>query len=330
VNNRRKVVIALGAGVLTIPFASFAQQPGKVWRVGFLLARHVDFLDSDYSFGPFMRGVRELGYVDGKNIAIEWRSSEGKTERLPGLAAELVQLKVDVIVTGATPATIAAQKSTNTIPIVMVNASDPVGQGFVKSLAHPGGNITGISNVSFEVVPKQMEILRDMVPQLSIVAILLNPANSSHTAALKNAQAAAQRVSLKIVPVEARNPQEIANVFSEMDKKKAGAVIVAQDPFFNQQARQMAELAVKYRLPSIGGLWEYADAGGLMSYGSNIANGYLRSAAYVDKILKGAKPADLPVEQPTIFELFINSKTAKALGLKIPNSILVQATKVIE
>jgi len=274
--------------------------------------------------------MRELGYVEGKNLVIEWRSADGKYERFPLLAAELVQLKVDVIVTVTTPATSAAQKATTTIPIVMGTTGDPVGNGFIKSLARPGGNITGLTSIVSDLGPKHMEMLLSMVPRLSRVAVLLNPDNLAHIGVLKNVQAAAQRTSLKILPVKARTPQEIENAFSLMTREHAGAVIVAGDGFLTQQRRQIAELAVKNRLPSITGIKEYPETGGLMSYGQNLADQYRRAAVYVDKILKGAKPGDLPVEQPTRLALVINRKTAKALGLTIPQSLLIMADKVIE
>jgi putative ABC transport system substrate-binding protein len=329
-NNRRKLLIMLGAGALVAPFGSFAQPPGKVWRVGFLSPRHVDFLDSDSYYGPFRQGMRDLGYFDGKNLVIEWRSAEGKYERLPGLATELVNLKMDVIVTAGTPATSAAQKATTTIAIVMGSVGDPVGSGFIKSLARPAGNITGLSNMSGDVSPKQLEMLLDMVPKLSRLAVLVNPDNSSQTTVQKNLQAAARGTAVTILFLEARAPQEIENAFSIMAQKKAGAVIVMRDPSFNQHVRQIVERAAKQRLPLIGGIREYVEAGGLMSYGAAPADSYRRAATYVDKILKGAKPGDLPIEQPTKFEMVINGKTAKALGLKIPNSILVRADEVIE
>ena len=329
-NTRRKLLVALGAGVLAAPLGSFAQQQGKVWRVGFLTARRRPVsLDTDV-YGAFPQGMRELGYVEGKNLVIEWRFADGQYERLPGLAAELVRLKVDVIVAGGPPVISAAQKATTTIPIVIVTSIDPVDAGFVKSLAHPGGNITGISNLSGEVSPKHLEMLLRMVPKLSRVAVLVNPANSAHATMLKNVQAAAQKANVKVLPVEARTPQEIETAFSVMTKENAGAIIVGLDPFFNQQRRQIAELAAKNRLPSIATIREYVEDGGLMSYGDNLADQFRHAAVLVDKILKGAKPGDLPVEQPTKFDLVINRKTAKALGIKIPNSILLRADKVIE
>ena len=329
-NTRRKLLIALGVGALAAPFTSFAQQQGKVWRVGFLVPeRRPGSLDS-HVYGGFPLGMRELGYVEGKDLAIEWRFADNDIARLSDLAAELVRLKVGVIVTAGSAATGAAQKATATIPIVMGSSGDPVGSGFVKSLARPGGNITGITNLITELAPKYLEMLRSMVSRLSRVAVLVNPANSAHAAILKSVQAAAQRAGITILPEEAGTQQEIESAFSNMTRQNAGAVYVVQDPLFRQQRRQIVELEAKHRLPSITAPREHPEAGGLMSYGPNYTDNYRRAATYVDKIFKGAKPADLPVEQPTKFELVINRKTAKSLGLTIPQSLLISADKVIE
>jgi len=328
--NRRKIIIAFGAGALSQALPLPAQQQGKVWRVGFLAPRHMDFVDSDYYYGPFRQRMRELGYVEGKNLVIEWRSAEGKSERLPSLAAELVQLKVDVIVAPGPQATSAVQKATATIPIVMVISIDPVGAGFVKSLARPGGNITGLSNLSSDLSPKHLEMLLSMVPKLARVAVLLNPTNSGLATVLKNVQTAAQKANVKVLPVEARTPQEIETAFSVMTKENVRAIIVGLDPIFIQQRRQIAELAAKNRLPSITTFREYVEDGGLMSYGQNLADQFRQLAVFVDKILRGAKPGDLPVEQSTKFDMVINRKTAKALGITIPQSLMMSADKVIE
>ena len=327
-NKRRKIIFAFGATALTSPLTAYSQT--KVWRIGFLSQRGVVIADSDFAYGSFRQGMRELGYVEGKNLIIEWRSGEGKTERLPAMAAELVGLKVDLIVAAGTPGVAAAQKATTTIPIVMASILDPVGSGFVASLAHPGGNITGLKNFFGDLGPKQLEMLRSITPRLSRVAVLVNPANSGHAPVLKSIQAAAQKIGVTVLPAEARNREEIDNAFSMMSKAKAGAVLVISDAFFITQAHQIAGLAAKNRLPSIDSTRQYAEAGGLMSYGNSLGENYRRAATYVDKIFKGAKPGDIPVEQPTTIEMAINMKTAKALGIKIPNSILVQATKVIE
>ena len=329
-NNRRKLIIALGAGALGASFRLLAQPQAKVWRVGFLAlpSRPASF-DSHF-YGAFVQGMRELGYVEGKNLIVEWRFADGKAERLSSMAAELVQMRVDVILAGNTTAVRAAQKSTATIPIVMGTVGDPVGYGFVKSLAHPGGNITGPSSLAGDLGPKHLEMLLSMVPKLSRVAVLVNPSNPNHTMNLKKVEAVAQGTRVKILPVEASTPQEIENAFSVMTREKAGAVIMVGDAVFSQQVRQIAELATKHRLPSIYVGGEYVEAGGLMSYGQSFAERFRRAATYVDKIFKGAKPGDIPVEQPTKFELFINGRTAKALGLTIPQSLLISADKVIE
>jgi putative ABC transport system substrate-binding protein len=323
----RILLVAAGA-LVAAPFGSFAQQQGKVWRVGFLTQRHrpVSF-DPDF-VGLFTQGMRDLGYVEGKNLVIEWRFADDKVERLPGLAAELVQLKVDVIVANASAAISAPQKATTTIPIVMTGTGDPVGSGFVKTLARPGGNITGLSSMSDDIHPKLLELLITMVPKLARVAVLVDPNSLTRIAILKGILAAAQNSGAKILPVEARTPAEIENAFSMIAKDKAQAIIVSRSGFFIQQGRQIAELAAKNRMPSIHGVREYVEAGGLMSYGPK--TDFRRAASYVDKIFKGAKPGELPVEQPTTFELLINGKTAKTLGLKIPQSLLISADKVIE
>ena len=327
---RRRIVFALAGGALVSPLPSLAQPVSRIWRVGFLAYGHVDFVDSDYVYGPFTQGMRELGYFEGKNLVIEWRSAEGKSERLPELVAELVRLKVDVLAATGTAASLAAQKATNAIPIVMISVGDPVGDGLVKSLARPGGNITALSIMSVELGPKRLEMLRSMVPKLTRVAVLVNPSNASNILGLKIVQAAAQKLGIRIQPVEASTPQEIANAFAVMARQNAGALIVWLEALFQQQKNQIVELTAKQRLPSIAAYGEYVEAGGLMSYGQNIRENFRRAATYVDKIFKGAKPGDIPVEQPTTFELFINRKTAKALGLTIPQSLLISATKIIE
>ena len=327
-NNRRKLVIALGAGALAAPFGSFAQQQGKVWRVGVLVPRaRPASLEADV-FGGIPQGMRELGYVEGKNLTIEWRFGDGRYERLPGMAAELVALKVDVLITGGPQATSAAQKATTTIPIVMGSVADPVERGFIASLARPAGNITGLSNVAVDIGPKYLEILLALVPRLSRVAVLLNPDNAGLAATLKRIEAA--RAKLTILPVQARTQQEIDKAFAVMMRERAGAVIQPQDSFFQQQQRQIIELAAKNRLPLVTALRTYPEAGGLISYGPNVTDQWRRTATYADKIFKGAKPADLPVEQPTKFEMIINGKTAKALGLTIPQTLLVSADNIIE
>ncbi|MBI3371487.1 MAG: ABC transporter substrate-binding protein [Betaproteobacteria bacterium] len=329
-DRRRTLLIALGTGAFAGPLELLGQPQGKLWRVGFLSSRHVDLLDSDYYYGPFRQGMRELGYVEGRNLVIEWRSAEGDNARLPGLAEELVRLKLDVLITAGTPTTLAVQKTASPIPHVMIGVGDPVGNGLVKSLARPGGNTTGLSNITSELAPKLLELLRAMLPKVSRLAVLVNRTNVTHVAQLEGIQAAAGRLGVRIVPAEARSPQEIESALSAAARQNAGAIIVLLEPLFQQQKSQIVELAAKHRLPSIGAYGEFVEAGGLMSYGANLNGISLRAATYVDKIFKGAKPADLPVEQPTKFELFINRKTAKALGLTIPQSLLISADRVID
>ena len=325
--SRRKLLVA---GMCLPAWTTLAQQP-KVHRIGFLAARlRSTPSNPDVLYDAFVQGLRELGYVEGKNLLIEWRFADGKYERLPGLAAELVQMKVEIIMSHTTPGTQALQRVTKSIPIVMTSVNDPLGSGFVASLARPGGNITGLSLMVLDSSPKQLELLKIMIPRLSRVAVLLNPGTSSHPQILKNIQAAAQQVGIKVLPVEARTAEEIERGFALMRRERAGAVIVAADSFFLWRRQQISELAVTNRMPSMFPNREEVQAGGLMSYGQSLTDFYRRAATYVDKILKGAKPADLPIEQPTKIHLAINRKTATALGLKIPQELLLRADEVIE
>ncbi len=324
---RRNLLLVFGA--IAAPLSAYAQPMVKVWRVGFLSARHLDFVDTDHYYGPFRQGMRELGYIEGKNLVIEWRSAEGKPERLPGLAAELVNLKVDVIVAGGVLAIRAVQKATTTLPIIFAGSGNPVGDNFVKSLARPGGNITGLSNIVTDIAPKLLEMLITMVPKLSRMAVLENPDNPA-PGIMRGILTAAQRTNIRILPMHASTVSDIEQAFAAMARDKAGAVMVFRDPFLNQQTRLIAELAARNKLPAIGGIREFADTGGLMSYGSSLTEQYRSVAVYVDKIIRGANPADLPVEQPTKFDLVINGKTAKALGLTIPYALRISATEVIE
>ncbi len=331
--SRREFLIASGAGLcpLAAPLASFAQQESKVRRIGFLAVRSRSTPSNpDVFYNAFTQGMRELGYVEGKNLLIEWRFADGKYERLPGLAAELVRMQVEIIATHSPPATQALQRATSTIPIVFVAVNDPVGSGVVANLARPGGNVTGLSLMAVDVSPKHLELLKTMMPRLSRVAVLVNFGNAGHPAILKSVQAAAQQVGIKVLPVDARAPDEIERGFATMTRERAEAVIVAGDAFFVGQQRQIAELAVKNRMPSMFSYREGVEAGGLMSYGQDLADFYRRAATYVDKILKGAKPGELPIEQPTRIHLAINRKTATALGLTIPQELLLRADEVIE
>ena len=330
-NIRRRLVIALGAGALTATFAAFPQQPAKVWRIGVLAprARPATF-ENDFLGGPLLRGLRELGYVEGKNIMIEWRFTEAGAAPLQSFADELARLKVDLIVAENTTTTAAAQKATSTIPIVFGTAADPVRNGFVKTLARPGGNITGLTQIGGDLIGKLLEMLLAMSPKSTRVAYLVNPLNPGHIASLSGIQTAAKSIGVTVQTAHASTPQEIDNAFTTLSRANLRAIIVQGDGYLIQQSSQIAALAAKYRMASIGFGPEFPDAGGLMSYGAILADQFRRAATYVDKILKGAKPADLPVEQPTKFLLVINRKTAKALGLAIPLSLMISVDRVID
>ena len=307
-----------------------AQPAGKVPRVGYL----TPWSDSDpgrqRGLEAFRQGLRELGYVDGQNIVIESRSAEGKNDRLPALAADLVRSKVDIIVAASGAATRAVQQTTRTIPIVMSLVNDPVGSGLVASLARPGGNVTGLTIMAPDLVAKRLELLKEVVPKVSRVALLRNPDNPADAAMLREMEAAARALGVRLQPLKTRNPQEIEDAFAAMIRERAGAVLFLSDALFYTQRRQIAELAAKGRLPSISGTSDYPDVGGLMAYGPNQPDLERRAATFVDRILKGAKPGDLPVEQPTKFDLVINLRTAKALGLTIPPSLLQRADRIID
>ena len=330
-SDRRKLLVALGLGMLSAAIPTLAQPPARVRRIGFLATRSRSTpATPDVYYDTFVQGMRELGYIEGNNLVIEWRFADGKYERLPALAAELVQMNVELIVTSGTPDTIAAQRASRTIPIVMTTSGDPVGSGFAKGLARPGGNITGLSILTTELGPKQLELLKTMLPTLSRVAVLVNPANPANAAALENLQTAARQIGVLVLPVNARTTEEIERGFSIMTRERADAGFSFADPFFTGQRRRITELASKHRLPLLYAQREYVEAGGLMSYGPDFANLSRRAAVYVDKILKGAKPGELPIEQPLTLHLAINRKTAKALGLAIPAELLLRADEVIE
>jgi putative ABC transport system substrate-binding protein len=331
----RLAVIRLATAVVLLlfpaPLGTTAAQPSeKLPRVGYLSrGAHSDPV-LQRNLEAFRQGLRELGYVDGQNIAIESRWTEGKDDRLPALAADLVRSKVDVIVVGSGPSTQAAQQATRTIPIVMSLVADPVGSGLVASLARPGGNVTGLTVMSPDLATKQVQLLKEVVPKVSRVALLTNPANPSSARFLREAEAAAQALGVRLQTLEARNRQEIDSAFAALTSERAGALLILPDGVFLSQRSQIAELAAKRRLPSMYLVREYVEAGGLMSYGANFLDLMRRAATFVDKILKGAKPADLPVAQPTKFELVINLRTAKAIGLTIPPSLLQRADQIID
>ena len=306
-----------------------AQEATKVYRIGRLSAGPP--IESDPSLEAFRQGLREFGYVEGQNLVIEHRYAEGRLEWLPALAAELVQLQVDVIVAGGTAAIRAAQYATRTIPIVMAVAYEPVGEGLVASLAQPGGNITGLSWLGAELPGKRLEILKETVPQLSRIAVLANPANPAYTPGMHNMTVAAKALALQLHVVEVRRADELDTAFATMTREGVDALLVLEDSLLLSGLRsRIAELAATHRLPAMYGWRYHVDAGGLMAYGPSQPDMFRRAATYVDKILKGAKPGDLPVEQPMKFELVINLKAAKALGLVIPPVLLFQATEVIQ
>ena len=305
-------------------FSVEAQQPKKIPWIGYLAVGGVPSRRD-----AFIQGLRELGYIEGKNIVIEWRRAEGKRERVPDFVAELVRLKIDVIVTAGGASTWPAKEATSTIPIVMAQDSDPVGSGFVTSLAHPGGNITGLSALTPEISGKQLELLKEIVPKLSRVAVLANSNNPGTAQALRETKLAAEAFAVQLQFLEIQGPKDIEPAFQAARKGRAAAVLLLTSPVATSQRAQIADLAAKSRLPAISNQSDYIDAGGLVFYGPSITDLYRRAATYVDKILKGAKPADLPVEQPTKFELIINLKAAKQIGLTIPPNVLARADRVI-
>jgi len=324
--DRRAFVTGLGA-VLAAPLAVEAQQAEKVYRVGLLghwAPEGASRLDG------FRRTLRDLGYVEGRNLAIEYRWAEGRPERFLQLAAELAALHVDVIVASSTPTALAAKKATQTIPIVFLTAADPVGSGLVASLARPGGNVTGLSLLGPELVARQLQLLKEAVPTISRVAVLSNPANSYTAVMVKETEASARSLGVKAQVFGARGADALDDAFSAIANESPDALMILFDPLFVGQRIRIARFAMKHRLPIMSPHREYADEGGLMAYGASVGDMYSHAATYVDKILKGTKPADIPVEQPTKFELVVNLKTAKALGLDVPPTLLARADEVIE
>ncbi len=325
----RRAFLAGAAALLVAPLVGEAQQAGKMWRIG--------YLDQGSAAGGSLyvdglrQGLRELGWVEGQNIAVEVRFAEGRTDQLPALAAELVRLKVDLIVTSTTPAALAAKQATTTIPIVIGFAADPVGSGIVASLARPGGNITGWTHSGLELRAKYLELLKEAVPEATRFGVLWNPANQVHQPSLKVIEDAAQRLKVELHLAGVQEPKEIERAVSALVKRGVQALVVFPDGMFQAQTPLIIAVAARNRLPTMYGLREYAEVGGLMVYGANVAEMHRQlGASLVDKILRGAKPANLPVAQPMKFDLVINLKTAKALGLKIPQSLLLRADQVIE
>jgi putative ABC transport system substrate-binding protein len=324
---RKITVLILCAMLLALSLPATAQQATKIPRLGYLATNS---LNSSVRTEALRQGLRELGYVEGKNIVIEWRSAVGKFDQLPALSAELVRLKVDVIVTSGPSGTRAAKEATSTIPIVMTQDIDPVGTGFVASLARPGGNITGLSSLSSELSGKRIELLKEVVPGLARVAVIGTSTVPGSAQALRETELAARTLKVKLQYIDVLDRKHIEAAFQEVSKGRADAVLMLTGAAFSAQRTQIADLAVKSRLPAIYIQTEFVEAGGLMSYGTSITDLDRRAATYVDKILKGAKPADLPIEQPKKFEFIINLKAAKQIGLTIPPNVLVRADRVIK
>ena len=318
----------LGGAATAWPLTARAQQPeGTVRRIGYLAGG-----SSTQPYAEaFRRGLRELGWVEGQNIVIDYRFAEGRLDRLPDLAAELVRLKVDLIVASPSPGVVAANNATKAIPIVMIAVGDPVALGLIANLARPAGNLTGMSfTVGMETFGKGLELLKETVPKVRLVAVLSNPANPAHTLGIRTLKVAAQSLGVELQLLEARGPNEFDAAFAAMAKERVGALLVMPDSVSSVYRTQLIDLAAKNRLPSMHGIREDVEAGALMSYGPKLTDVFMGAASFVDKILKGVKPADLPVQQPTKFELVINLKTAKALGLTIPPTLLARADEVIE
>ena len=323
---RRRAIVALAALSLSVPL--LAQDRPGVYRIGFLVPR------SRANFEPrvqaFLAGMRDLGYAEGKNLAIEWRFGDGDYERLPALAHELLRSKVAVFVVDSTPGVKVAQAATKTVPIVMIAVGDPVASGFVASLSRPGGNITGLSNVVGDVSAKYVELLNLAVPGLKRIGVLTNPDNSTHRPIASQVRSSATSIGLSVSQLAARTPAEIDAAFTALRKEGGGALVILGDPFFGQQGGQIGELGLRNRVPTLLTNRALAEAGGLISYGQDLTEHYRRAATYVDRILKGAKPQDLPVEQSTKIELVVNMRTAAALGLALPQSLLLRADEQLK
>ncbi|HEY3165908.1 MAG TPA: ABC transporter substrate-binding protein [Candidatus Binatia bacterium] len=323
----KKKIISLALGALLVTLNSEAQQPKKIPRLGFLVPGSASSFSARIE--AFRQGLRELGYVEGQNIAIEYRYADGKNDRVAALAAELVRLKVDMIVTGDTPAVQAAKNATSTIPIVMGNVADPVAVGLVASLARPGGNITGLTTLATELDGKRLELFKELLPKAARAAFIWDPSNPAMKVRFKEVQGAAQALEITLQSLEVRNAKELETAFDAVIRERPGALLVPNTMVL-ARGQEIAEFAAKNRLALIYDTWEFVEVGGLMSYGPSFTDLWRRAATYVDKILKGAKPADLPVEQPTKFELVINLKTAKQISLTIPPNVLARADKVIK
>jgi len=326
--SRRRFLATVTGGLFAAPLAAWAQQAGKKsYRIGFVWDSPAVW---PHALEAFREGLRDLGWIEGKNIFIEYRWAEGRFDRLPSLMEDLVRLKVDLIVAPTSIYTGAAKRATATIPIVFVSHADPIGSGHVASLARPGANATGLTIVMSETMAKSLDLLKATIPELTRVAVIWDPATPSHVPALKAVEAVGRSLGLRLQTLAVRSATEFDSAFSAIVKEGAGAVLVLSTPVFMGGAKRLAELALTHKLPTMFGPREHVEAGGLLSYGPDRADLYRRAAAYVDKILKGVNPADLPVQQATKFELVINLKTAKALGLTIPQSVLLRANEVID
>jgi ABC-type uncharacterized transport system substrate-binding protein len=325
---RREFITFLGGATVAWPLAARAQQAAKVYRIGFL-GNSTAALEADL-VGPFREGLRDLGYVEGQNILIEYRWAEGEYERFTALTAELIALRVDVIVTAGTPASLAVQKAATSIPLVMIAVGDPVATGLVASLGRPGGNITGLTSISSEMAGKRLELLREVVPKLSHVAVLWNAASPIQVIDERETRAAAQALGMKMLSLGVRSREEIEDALTTIVREQPGALLVLADRLFLHHRTRIMDFAAQRRLPGVHAYRELVEAGGLMSYGPSYADMHRRAASYVDRILKGSKPADLPVQAPVKFELVINLKAANALGLAIPAMLLGRADEVIE
>lgn len=322
---RRVLLFAIGACALALPLASIAQAPGKMPRIGYLV-----IADRPAYKAAFQQGLRELGYFEGRNITVEYRFAASKEERLPALAAELIALNVDVLVAPDPPSYRAALKVSRTIPLVIRASNDPVAEGAAASLAHPGGNATGVFSLYSELTAKRLELLKETVPSISRVMVLYDPAYADELAAGGPATAAAKKLGLKLLPTAARSAEEIGAAFNGAAKEHVNALLVLRAPLMVNNSSLIAQLAAKKKLPAVFDDPPYTLAGGLMSYGANLPEMYRQTATFVDKILKGAKPGDLPIEQPTRLELVVNVKAARALGIKIPQSVLLRAERVLK
>jgi putative ABC transport system substrate-binding protein len=325
--NRREFITLIGGAAVAWPLAARAQQSSPA-LIGFFNAGAATVLKQE--IGAFRDGLRNLGHIEGRNVRFEYRFADGDLERLPALAAELVRLSPNVVVSSPVPANLAIAKATSTIPIVMASGADPVGFGLVKSLSHPGGNVTGLTNFAEELASKQIDLMRELLPGLARLAALVNVANPLHVPQWRETQAAAAQAAIALVPFEFRSPDQLEEAFARFARERADALLVPPDVTFTTHRRRIINLALDARLPTIFFLRQSAEDGGLMSYGTNQVENYRRAATYVDKILKGAKPQDLPIERPTKIELIINLTTAKALGLEVPPQLLARADEVIE